>query len=454
MASQALLEAQLADLRARLEAAQARSNRLSNETPDYIPSPAAIQEAQLINRNVVKPLLLEIETTETQLSELLQVPQLDSVTISSNRPPYTIEDTTGIDEGPQIPNGFDPNEPLGNSDIQNYKPSTYEADPNVLLNNEPAGNSNIQHYTPTHVPSSYDNENVFDTRTDNGDNNANNIPGLQGPANETRAQKTIQDSSNANTLGDWRIRLSLAPGAKYLYAADNPGILAPLKKTDGVIFPYLPSIQVSYAAHYDQQELIHSNYKIYQYKSSGVDQVVITCDFTAQDTFEANYLLAVIHFFRSVTKMFYGQDQNPSPGVPPPLCYLSGMGDFQFDEHPLLISSFNYSLPNDVDYIRASNPTLQPGVNSTDYNNNTKGNSTVSQVRLNKLNPGAIVSRPEWRKKATNNTPTYVPTKIQLTITAYPVVTRNDISNNFSLREYATGALLQGRKNPGGGGIW
>jgi hypothetical protein len=208
------------------------------------------------------------------------------------------------------------------------------------------------------------------------------------------------------------------------------------------------------SANYNSADLVHTNYKIYNYKNSSIESISITGEFTCQDSAEANYVLAVIHFFKSVTKMFYGQDQNPSPGVPPPLCYLSGLGDFQFDEHPLLISSFNYSLPNDVDYIRAGSPTLLSGVNSTGYNDGKNSSTTASQIRLNKLNPGATASRPEWRRKATNNTPTYVPTKIQLTITAYPVVTRNDISNNFSLKKYATGALLQGSKNPGGGGIW
>jgi hypothetical protein len=188
------------------------------------------------------------------------------------------------------------------------------------------------------------------------------MQGLQGSVNETRAQQITQDAENAKTQGDWRVRLSLAPSAGYLYKAQNPGILLPLQKTDGVIFPYTPSIQVTYAAHYDPAELTHSNYKIFQYKNSSVDQITINCDFTAQDNAEANYLLAVIHFFRSVTKMFYGNDEIPKPGTPPPLCYLSGMGDFQFDRHPLAISSFNYNLPNDVDYIRASSPTLLSGV--------------------------------------------------------------------------------------------
>ena len=296
-------------------------------------------------------------------------------------------------------------------------------------------------------------ENVFDP-TSGG---AGGSKGLQGSTDAARAQQITQDAENAKTQGDWRVRLSLAPSAGYLYKAQNPGILAPLQKTDGVIFPYLPQIQVTYAAHYDPSDLTHSNYKIFQYKNSSVDQVSITCDFTAQDTEEANYMLAVIHFFRSVTKMFYGQDQIPKPGTPPPLCYLSGMGDFQFDRHPLAISSFNYSLPNDVDYIRASSPTLLSGVNSTGYNDNRNSDLTPSQVRMqsgtNHLNAGAKESAPNFGK-ATNTQPTYVPTKISISVMAYPIVTRNDISNNFSLAKYATGALLQGRKNPGGGGIW
>jgi len=283
------------------------------------------------------------------------------------------------------------------------------------------------------------------------------MQGLQGSVNNARAQQITQDAENAKTQGDWRVRLSLAPGASYLYKAQNPGILEPLQKTDGVIFPYLPQIQVTYAAHYDPSDLTHSNYKIFQYKNSSVDQVSITCDFTAQDTEEANYMLAVIHFFRSVTKMFYGQDQIPKPGTPPPLCYLSGMGDFQFDRHPLAISSFNYSLPNDVDYIRASSPTLLSGVNSSGYNNGNDilVNDDVScrRLQVSGLNFGGKENAPNWEKQ-TNTQPTYVPTKISISLIAYPIVTRNDISNNFSLEKYATGALLQGRKNPGGGGIW
>ena len=44
---------------------------------------------------------------------------------------------------------------------------------------------------------------------------------------------------------------------------------------------------------------------------------------------------------------------------------------------------------------------------------------------------------------------------MQIQISAVPIVTRNDISRNFSLKDYATGNLLRGSKRKqGGGGIW
>jgi hypothetical protein len=281
--------------------------------------------------------------------------------------------------------------------------------------------------------------------------------GISAPLFNTRSQATQQDSTNAAAQGDWRVRLSLAPNADYLYKANNPGILQPLVETKGVLFPYTPAISVSYAANYSPTDLVHSNYKIYQYTSSSVDQISITCDFTAQDAKEAKYMLAVIHFFRSVTKMFYGQDQNPKLGTPPPLCYLTGMGQFQFDRHPLVVTNFTMSLPTDVDYIRAANAT-NVGVNT----GGEVPKGTVSSTSTDRLRSGPTAIAPGGTQTPAkfNRSPggtveaTYVPTKMQMQISAAPIVTRSDISNNFSLTEYATGALLRGSKNKGGAGIW
>ena len=256
--------------------------------------------------------------------------------------------------------------------------------------------------------------------------------------------EALNSGQDFKPVPDWRVRLSLAPGANYLYKVGigAAGILNPLQETEGVIFPYTPAISVAYAANYTPFDPTHSNYKIYQYTNSSVDAFSITCDFTAQDTTEANYLLAVIHFFKSITKMFYGEDQNPKPGTPPPLCYLSGLGEFQFDNHPLAITGFTYSLPIDVDYIRAlPQPATSGAGQATSY----------SGQRL--INNGVSTTPPKFSNGSSTGKPTYVPTKMQISITAHPIVSRNNISNKFSLKEYATGQLLLG-KSRNSGGIW
>jgi hypothetical protein len=276
---------------------------------------------------------------------------------------------------------------------------------------------------------------------------------------------TVIDPEQEVILGtpapDWRFRMMLSPYADYLYKAYDPGILHPLIATNGVIFPYTPQVSVSYNAAYTPLELTHSNYKIYNYRSSSVENITITGDFTAQDTVQANYILAVIHFFRSVTKMFYGQDNNPSRGVPPPLVYLQGYGTYQFDMHPVVVTSFTLNLPQDVDYIEAypTNNGISAGAKNLEPYQD-KAYLDISQAQRlrmlsTKLQPGGLPTGPVFTSTQNINETTMVPTKIQIQLTCLPIVTRNAISNKFSLKEYATGRLMRGSVNPGtGGGIW
>lgn len=285
--------------------------------------------------------------------------------------------------------------------------------------------------------------------------------GLVGDIARTITTPTQQAQENPQS--DWRVRLALSGTSNYLYNAKDPGILAPLKATSGVIFPYTPTISVNYNASYSDTELVHSNYKIYQYKNSSVDSVSITCDFTAQDTYEADYMLAVIHFFRSATKMFYGQDNDPLVGTPPPLCFLYGLGAYQFDKHPLVISNFQYQLPNNVDYIRADITSSLAGVLSPSQEEDKDPPTLLERIgnigsfiRLGgRILPGGNPVPPVFSPPTPGSGEgTYVPTKITMTITANPVVSRNEISNEFSLRDYASGKLLKGSQRPNGGGMW
>ena len=347
----------------------------------------------------------------------------------------------------------DPNTNIGN-DSQEPIPQPQQT---ISAASDP--NTNIGEEGQTVTSPNSITENVFDPRQEVTESVFDPTAGGSGQGistavNNTRSTATKQDTANFQQKPDWRARLSLAPNANYLYKVPKgqAGILAPLQATDGVIFPYTPGISVTYSAGYEPSDLVHSNYKVYQYKGSNVDMVSITADFTAQDTTEANYLLAVIHFFRSVTKMFYGQDQNPNNGVPPPLCYLSGFGAYTFDAHPLVVTNFTYATPTEVDYIRAGSQTNQPGVNVAQQNNIV--NSFVPSVSR-RANNGLNERPPNFstQNSLINSEATYVPTKLQLQITCIPIVTRNDISNKFSLKEYATGALLRGSKRSGGG-IW
>jgi hypothetical protein len=284
--------------------------------------------------------------------------------------------------------------------------------------------------------------------------------GSQEAAMKSMAQKqaTVQARYKQPGNTDWRVRLSLGPGAQYLYNATPAGILAPLKAnggTDGVIFPYTPSITTTYSANYEQYDLIHSNYRGLFYKNSRVGDIQLRGTFTAQDTTEANYLLAVIHFFRSVTKMFYGQDAER--GTPPPICLLNGFGGYQFSDHPVVISQFNYTLPNDVDYIRTTNPN-NFGLNLANRYNPAgvslpAGGALAGVYRLlnaipNGLPKGALPRTPAPNTVAgsvTNNVPaSYVPTKMEIDVTLIPVQSRSQVSQQFSLKGFANGDLLKG----------
>jgi hypothetical protein len=267
---------------------------------------------------------------------------------------------------------------------------------------------------------------------------------------QAQQQATIQQRYNQTTQGDWRVRLRLAPGANYLYNDPSNRLLAPLRVSNGVIFPYTPTISTNFTANYDKYDLTHSNYRGYFYKNSNVGDISVNGTFTAQDTAEAEYLLAVIVFLRSATKMFYGKDE--FKGAPPPLVELSGYGQYQFNNHPCLIQSFNYSLPNDVDYIRVT-PNNQ-GINLSNRQNRVSSSpiSTIQSI-LNRLQNaglprGAVASPGDLG--VVNSTvaglgqSTYVPTKMEIQLTLLPVQTREQVSKQFSVKNFSNGNLLKG----------
>lgn len=169
---------------------------------------------------------------------------------------------------------------------------------------------------------------------------------LGGPS----SQPSLSNAVAAKVKGasnDWRVRLSLPSTITEL---DSDNILSPLTKTNGLVFPYTPTILIQHSANYDAMQPTHSNYPFPSYQNSQIDDLVITGDFFCENAVDAQYWAAALHYLRSVTKMAYGQSSNA--GAPPPLVFLNGYGDFVFPNVPVIVKSFSVDLPADVDYIK------------------------------------------------------------------------------------------------------
>ena len=190
--------------------------------------------------------------------------------------------------------------------------------------------------------------------------------------NIKQADVVIQDEEK-----DWRLRLSL-PGTFRKNAQNPSDLLAPLNKTNGLVFPFTPTVLVSQSANYQSIQPVHTNYPYYSYQNSQVDQMTITADFFVQNAAEARYWVACIHYLRSVTKMNFGVDEDA--GQPPPVVRLNGYGDFVFNNVPVIINSFQFDMPKDVDYISTAVGAVTPPATDFDTGSTPTGWAPATSI--------------------------------------------------------------------------
>jgi hypothetical protein len=255
---------------------------------------------------------------------------------------------------------------------------------------------------------------------------------------------------------DWRVRLSLADSANIFYKDPSVNfntIMTPLIETNGVIWPYTPSIQVSHVANYSTAVLTHSNYSAHFYNNSDVSDITISGEFTVQSVEEGQYLMAAIYFLRASTKMFFGQGANI--GNPPPILFLDGYGSHYFPHVPCVITNFTHQLSNDVDYVQVpitqtsledvtvSAPDNPNGAVSFLDNNGIE--NTPSLLRSNKK--GAV----ETQKYTTITSTTRVPTASTVSVTVRPVYSRQNLHDRFNLSDFSQGKLIGDKKKGFGG---
>lgn len=207
---------------------------------------------------------------------------------------------------------------------------------------------------------------------------------------EPRAGRFVSGSFDSQNNADWRVRLSVPSGPAF----KDSIILAPLAATNNsMVFPYTPNIYMTHSANYNTLQPTHSNYPFYVYQNSAVDQFTIQGEFTAENAKEGEYIIAVMHYLKSITKMSYGESSNK--GAPPPVVRLNGYGDYVFKNVPVIVQQYNMTLPPDVDYIQVD------------------------------LGPNG----------------SWAPTKADISVAVAPIYSRDDV-NKFSLDAFVSGEYL------------
>jgi hypothetical protein len=169
------------------------------------------------------------------------------------------------------------------------------------------------------------------------------------------ANIAANDINNAVSADSRRARLRPKPAAiEQVLGTGN--ILKPLKETNGMIWPYRPTINYQQEVSYTDVAMTHTNQEFYAYARTNA--VKLTCDgeFSVQNQEEGKYVLACLHFLRTITKMYFGQGGNL--GTPPPILLFDAYGQYMFNRLPVIVTSFAANMPKDVDYVPIDVSTL------------------------------------------------------------------------------------------------
>jgi len=194
----------------------------------------------------------------------------------------------------------------------------------------------------------------------------------------------------------------------------SSNLLYPLYNTSGVLFPYTPSITSGYVTEYDPTSFIHSNYGYNAFIRSFPKPISITAEFTAQTNDEALYLLAVIHFFRSVTKMYFGVNPYNKAGTPPPTLLFNYLGEYQFNNVPVIVKFFDYTYDANIDYV------------------------PVNTSNFNSFSPDIAVDLSKYDSSGFTFVPTHMTVSIELDTQYIPIKLRNE----FNLDDFRMGKLV------------
>jgi len=156
---------------------------------------------------------------------------------------------------------------------------------------------------------------------------------------------------------DWRARLRPKRGGQSRFYSADSGftdyLMRPIKESNGLVWKYTPTIYMSGSANYNSHTGQGMQYPVHSYESSNTSDITITSDFTANDIYEARYLLATMTFLRIATKGDFGDISvaKQTAGAPPPVLLFEYLGDHGFNKVPVVMTNYVLEYPNDVDYV-------------------------------------------------------------------------------------------------------
>ncbi len=116
---------------------------------------------------------------------------------------------------------------------------------------------------------------------------------------------------------------------------------------------YTPRLTQGIEVNYSTIELQHTNYQPSAFGNRKVPSISISGPFVSRDEDEGRKALNAIHLLRTATQMFYGRKEDKKTrGTPPPVGRLNAYG--LYNNTPVVVQSFQFDYPQDVDYITVS----------------------------------------------------------------------------------------------------
>ena len=173
-----------------------------------------------------------------------------------------------------------------------------------------------------------------------------------------QVQSTIQQDETLSESTDWRARLRPKKGGESQFYQKSKNdkadyLLRPIEESGGMVWQYTPSLMLQGQTNYNQTHLQGMNYQINTFENSTPPMLPISSDWSANDIYEARYLLAVFTFLKICGKGFYGDSavQSGMYGTPPPVLLFDYLGDHMFNKVPVVVTSYNIALAEEVDYV-------------------------------------------------------------------------------------------------------